>query len=275
VRASPRIYAHRLGAAYGADSSATALERTLAGPIDGLETDVCLCADGGLALLHDPLLSIGTTLTGWAHERSSTEIASARLHGRNGTAGSERPLLLDDLLGRVPAHLTLQLEVKAHADADLARRTARAICARCADHRDRVEVISFHTAACEAAAAEGFRSRLVVFADYEPEALAAWAVTRGVLGISVEHFLLTERMMRPMRLAGLSVSTGTVNEPELLERVLTLSPDSICTDRPHEIAAWAQLAGSHPFSGCPTPGTESSLTAIAERTATPFPKPVR
>ena len=245
MRASPLIYAHRLGGAYGLDSSATALERTLAGPIDGLETDVCLCADGGLILLHDPLLSIGTTLSGWAHERSSGEITAARLRDRGGAASDERPLLLDALLDHVPAGLMLQLEVKAHANAALARLTAQAICARCSDHRDRVEVISFHRAACEAAAAEGFRSRLIIFADYEPEALAAWAVARGVSGISVEHFLLTERIMRPMRLAGLGVSTGTVNEPELLERVLPLHVDSICTDRPHAIAAWAQVAESY------------------------------
>ena len=244
MRESPRIYAHRLGASYGLDSSATALERTLAGPIDGLETDVCLCADGGLVLLHDPLLSIGTTLSGWAHESASGEIMAARLRDRGGAASDERPLHLDALLDRVPAGLMLQLEVKAHADAALARRTALAICARCSDRRDRVEVISFNTAACEAAAAEGFRSRLIIMADYEPEALAAWAVARGVSGISVEHFLLSERMMGPMRLAGLSASTGTVNEPELLERVLPFHVDSICTDRPHAIAAWAQAAES-------------------------------
>lgn len=244
MRASPRIYAHRLGAAYGLDSSATALEKALAGPIDGLETDVCLCADGGLVLLHDPLLSVGTTLGGWAQERSSAEIAAARLRDRDGAASEEPPLFLDALLSRVPVGLTLQLEVKAHADADLARQTALAICAVCRGQRDQVEVISFHTAACEAAAAEGFRSRLVIVADYEPEALAAWAVAQGVSGISVEHFLLSERIVRPMQLAGLGVSTGTVNAPELLERVLAFSLDSVCTDRPHELAAWAQLAGT-------------------------------
>ena len=246
MRGSPRIYAHRLGAAYGLDSSAAALERVLAGPVDGLETDVCLCADGGLVLLHDPLLPIGTTLRGWANERSSAEIAAARLRDRNGAVTDESPLLLDALLSRAPPGLTLQLEVKAHADAGLARQTALAICALCREHRDRVEVISFHSAACKAAAAEGFRSRLVIFADYEPEALAAWAVAHGVSGISVEHFLLTERLARPMRLAGLSVSTGTVNEPELLERILPRSPDSICTDRPHELAAWTQSLRDEP-----------------------------
>ena len=64
-----RFYAHRLGRAYGPDSSAMALAGSLAAGVDGLETDVCLTADGELVLLHDPLLTLGTTPDGWAHER--------------------------------------------------------------------------------------------------------------------------------------------------------------------------------------------------------------
>jgi glycerophosphoryl diester phosphodiesterase len=55
----------RLGRNYGPDSSRAALLQTLEQPVDGLETDVCLTADGDLVLLNDPLLDAGTTLTGW------------------------------------------------------------------------------------------------------------------------------------------------------------------------------------------------------------------
>ena len=67
--ALPPLYAHRLGRHYGPDSSAAALRHTLTGPIEGLETDVCLTADDRLVLLHDPLLTLGTTLDGWARQR--------------------------------------------------------------------------------------------------------------------------------------------------------------------------------------------------------------
>jgi glycerophosphoryl diester phosphodiesterase len=50
----PALYAHRLGRDVGPDSSRAALRATLAGSVDGVETDVCLTADGRLALLHDP-----------------------------------------------------------------------------------------------------------------------------------------------------------------------------------------------------------------------------
>jgi glycerophosphoryl diester phosphodiesterase len=77
----------------------------------------------------------------------------------------------------------------------------------------------------------------VIWADYAPEALASWALRTGVRGISVEHFLLTQRLVEVLRGAGLSINAGTVNHPELLSRVLEFSPDAIGTDRPHELRA--------------------------------------
>ena len=44
------LYAHRLGRAYGPDNSAGALAGALAAGVEGLETDLCLSADGELVL---------------------------------------------------------------------------------------------------------------------------------------------------------------------------------------------------------------------------------
>lgn len=207
--------------------------------MEGLETDVCLTADDRLVLLHDPLLTLGTTLGGWAHQRTAEEIRSALILDSSGRPTAEHPLLLDELIELVPATVRLQLEVKAHADPDLARRTAEALSERLRREpiRDRVEVISFHGGACAVAAADGIYSRLVIWADYAPEALASWALRAGVRGISVEHFLLTKQLVQVLRSAGLSVNAGTVNHPEILSRVLEFAPDAIGTDRPHELRA--------------------------------------
>src|SRR3954454_24988477 len=117
--AIPRLYAHRLGRAYGPDSSATALAGALAAGVDGLETDVCLSPDNELVLLHDPLLTLGTSLDGWAHQRRAAEIRGARLLDREGEPTFERPLTLDELLATAPRDLPMQIEVKAHADPEL------------------------------------------------------------------------------------------------------------------------------------------------------------
>jgi len=184
VATLPPLYAHRLGRAYGPDSSGAALTRVLQRPLDGLETDCCLTADGELVLLHDPLLEVGTTVSGWTHERTAAEIR-AGLHHPDGTPSDERPLLLDELLELAPPGATLQLEVKAHADPVLARDTARALCERLRDHpaRERIEVISFWSGACELAAELGFRARLGVIADYRMRTLAAWGRRVGLHGV--------------------------------------------------------------------------------------------
>jgi glycerophosphoryl diester phosphodiesterase len=235
----PPIYAHRLGRAYGPDSSRAALAGALREPLDGLETDCCLTADGDVVLLHDPLLELCTTLSGWAHERTAVEILGARLRHHDDTPTAERPLRLDELLELAPAPLTLQLEIKAHGDPVLARRTARAACERLRDHpaRDRVEILSFWTEACEVAARLGFRARLVVIAGHQIRALAAWGRRTGLHGVCVEHFLLTPALVETLRGAGLSVTTGTVNHGALVPPLLPLHLDAITSDTPHELRA--------------------------------------
>ena len=173
----------------------------------------------------------------------------------------------------MPAGIVLQLEVKAHADAGLARRTAEAVCERLdrPPRRGPVEVLSFHTAACEAAAARGLPARLVAWADYAPTALARWARRHGVGGICVEHFLLSHGLVGVLRRAGLSVTTGTVNEPALLHRVPGFGPDAITTDRPVELrdargAALRRLIIAEPgpmIRGCPSI-TGSSGSSVAK-----------
>ena len=227
----PPLYAHRLGRAYGPDSSAAALRGALAAGVDGLETDVCLTADGALVLLHDPYLPLGTDLEGFAHERTARELRRARLRDRDGRLSAEAPLFVEDLLAAAPRDVALQLEVKAHADPALAARTADALAER--GRGRRIEVLSFNAETCARAAALGCQARLVAWADYAPAALARWARRHGVGGVCVEHFLLSPALMGALRGGGLSVTTGTINEPALLDRVLPLRPDAVTSDRPH------------------------------------------
>ena len=239
----PLLYAHRLGREPGPDSSRAALHATLAGPVDGLETDACLTADGRLVLLHDPWLGTGTTLRGWAHQTDWRDLRHARLCDRDGIATNETPMLLDELLDDAPGDLLVQVEVKAHGDPELARATAGAVCRQAGARADRgrVEVLSFHTSACEETVRHGMPSRLVAWADHAPDALARWAALAGVGGVCIEHFLLHRGLVDRLRFGGLSVTTGTVNDATLAARAAALGVDAITTDRPaalhHELAA--------------------------------------
>jgi glycerophosphoryl diester phosphodiesterase len=233
----PPLYAHRLGRDAGPDSSRAALTATLRDPVDGLETDVCLTADGRLVLLHDPWLSGATTSHGWAHQTAWSELCHSRLRDRHGAVTRETPMLLEELLERAPADLPVQIEVKAHGDPDLARKTAARVCrvAGAQAGTRRLEVLSFHSRACEEAARQGLRSRLIIWADYTPGALLAWASEAGVAGVCIEHFLLHPALLGTLRAGGLSVSTGTINDPGLATWAASLGVDAITTDRPGEL----------------------------------------
>jgi glycerophosphoryl diester phosphodiesterase len=244
----PALYAHRLGREPGPDSSRAALRATLAGRVDGLETDACLTADGRLVLLHDPWLSSSTTLRGWAHQTGWSDLRTAGLLDRDGTPTDETPMLLDELLLDAPTDLPVQVEVKAHGDPGLARATAAAVCRLAGRRQDRgrVEVLSFHTVACEETARHGIPARLVAWADYAPAALARWAAGAGVGGVCIEHFLLHCDLVERLRSGGLNVTTGTVNDAALAARAAALGVDAITTDRPaglhRELALMSSLA---------------------------------
>jgi len=233
----PALYAHRLGRDCGPDSSRAALHATLAGPVDGVECDVCLTADGRLALLHDPWLEACTSARGWAHQTPWSQLRLARLHDRDGAPTSEPPMLLEELLDAVPRELVVQVEVKAYGNPGLARATSLAISETVASRadRERVEVLSFHVAACEEAARQGLAVRLVTWADYAPDALARWARRAGVGGVCIEHFLLHPDLVDRLRARGLSVSTGTINDPVLAIRAACLGVDAITSDRPADL----------------------------------------
>jgi glycerophosphoryl diester phosphodiesterase len=230
----PPLYAHRFGRDKGPDSSRRALRRPLAGHVDGLETDVCLTADGELALIHDPWLSLGTTAKGWAHETPWATIRDAFLRDRHGVRTAQTPMLLEELWTEVPNGMPLQLEVKSHGDPELAARTAEAICDALQARPERygVEVISFHAIACEVAAARGEDARLVVWSDGPTGALLDWATHHGVGGVCVEPQVLHQRKVDELRLGGLSVTSGTINDPELARRAASLGLDAITSDRP-------------------------------------------
>jgi glycerophosphoryl diester phosphodiesterase len=241
----PALVAHRFGRAYGPDSSRAALAQALTGPLGGVETDCSLTADGGIVLLHDPQLAHGTELDGWAIEHDAEDVQRAHLRDARGELTAERPLSLEAGLDLLAAHeeLIVQLEIKAYADASLAERTANETCARALAHGgvepERLEIISFWPQAAAIGAGHGLRARVIVACAYAPDALARWAVERGVTGVILEGAYWAPEPIGTWRAAGLSVMSGVVNDAPSLARILPFAPDLVATDRPHELRAEA------------------------------------
>jgi hypothetical protein len=118
----PLLYAHRVGRDPGPDSSRAALRATLAGPVDGLETDACLTADGRLVLLHDPILS-------W-HGLPRLRCAGWRARGRTAGVWRSSPSIRSRARRRAPRD-----GVAAGGVGGLCARRARAMGGACRGRR--------------------------------------------------------------------------------------------------------------------------------------------
>ena len=185
------VYAHRLGGQYGPESSPAALDRTLSQPVDGLEADVVLTTDDQVVVLHDPELSLSTDLEGWAHDIPADKLLEARILDRSGEPSDQRPMLLTELLERIPSTMPLELDVKAYVDQELVRRTAEKACDIVHGHGTpgRAEIASFFTVGCVAARSRDVAARLIVWGDYAPQALGRWAIEHGIQGVAFEGFI--------------------------------------------------------------------------------------
>jgi glycerophosphoryl diester phosphodiesterase len=232
-----RIYAHRLGSAYGPESGRSCLEHSLAGGVEGIEADVLISADDRIFALHDPYLSLSTNLEGWADETEASELARACLLDGDGEPSDEHPMELGELLEVVPSGIAIQFDVKAYSDPRLAARTAARVCEelRHSGRAEDAEVLSFFSTACIESVRGGISTRLVAWADYAPEALAKWVKEAGMRGVSLEAFVLSKELCEPLRAAGLTMSIGAVNELEQLWPLLDYEPEIVVSDRPLEL----------------------------------------
>jgi glycerophosphoryl diester phosphodiesterase len=198
---------------------------------------VVISADGQVVVLHDPYLPLSTDLEGWAHERDANELRRARLLDDDNAPSDESPILLDELIDLLPENLGLQIDVKAYADPELAKRTTTAACRalRSRGRTDGVEILSFFSSACAESVQQGFDTRLVAWADYAPNALADWVTRQRMVGVSLEGFILTPDLVEPLHDAGLTISVGAINDRARLEPLLPLGPQIIASDRPLEL----------------------------------------
>jgi len=240
------VYGHRFGGEYGPESSRAALEKSLGQGVDGLECDIILSRDDEVFALHDPGLPLSTDLEGWAQEHDADEIDKAFIRDQKGEISDQRPLRLRAVLDLIPPDLPLQLDVKAYADPELVDRTTARACEIAKDHGtdDRIELISFFTRGCVVAVDHGVATRLVLWADYAPEALVQWLADREIIGVSLEGFIFAHELIDPLQDAGLTISVGAVNSLGQLERLVPMHPDIIVSDCPAEIKDGLAQLGS-------------------------------
>ncbi|MEU4575559.1 glycerophosphodiester phosphodiesterase family protein [Nonomuraea sp. ATR24] len=232
---APLAFAHRGGAAEGAENSAAAFERAVRLGYTYLETDAHATADGVLLAFHDHTLDRVTDRRGRIAELPYSAVRRARIGGEH-----EIPLL-EDLLGTWP-EIRFNIDVKeAAAIAPLAeaiRRTGaydRVCLTSFSDERLALARAAIGREVCSALGPRGVAALRAAASTSGYGRLLARLVRAGIpcaqVPIGFRGLPVTTRsLVRTAHAIGMQVHVWTINDAARMERLLDLGVDGIMTD---------------------------------------------
>lgn len=186
---------------------------------DGVELDVRLTADGGLAVNHDPVIDG----LGPVHELSTAELPA------------HVPLLGEALVAC--SGMVVNIEVKnlpMEPAFDPTDRCAREVVDRVvADGLEASVIVSSFWGGALAAVREtgaGIRTGLLVIPSFDPDAAVAGAVDLGCSAVHLPVGLVSADSVSAAHAAGLAVAAWTVVDAVGLAAVLGARVDTVVTD---------------------------------------------
>jgi len=232
-----QIASHRGGAFLWPENSALAFRESLALPVEQLELDVHLTADGHAIVIHDATLDRTTDGHGAVRDRTLDELRGLRLRG---TGGEGIPTLDEAATLVRDAGRVLRLEIKADGQ-DRPHPGLLAACTRALDGaamRGRTVVMAFQPLTVEAAAGEGgFAKRVLLLEAKSWRGMGvrgAIALGRSCgaeeLGLPVGEW--SAGSVGALRDAGLGAGAWGADHERTLRHGLGLGLDVITTDDP-------------------------------------------
>jgi glycerophosphoryl diester phosphodiesterase len=230
---TPLAMAHRGGAIEHLENSMPAFEASVALGYRYLETDVRVTADGVLVAFHDATLERVTDRTGRIEDLTWTEMAGARIGGR------EPIVRLEDLLGAWP-DVRFNLDIKAAGVlAPLVRLVRRLkiddrLClASFSDARVAAARRVFGPSLCTALGPRGVAA--LRLSSYSPRAAGLVRMSAGCAQVPLQlggRALVDERFLAAAHSRGLQVHVWTVDTEADIAAMLEVGVDGLMTDRP-------------------------------------------
>lgn len=228
VQAQTRIIAHRgyWKCEGSAQNSITSLMKAAEAKVYGSELDVQLTKDRNVVVNHDDSIQ----------GRRISDVTYAELKDIK-LGNGERLSTLDDYLkaGKALPGIQLILEIKPHRTAAEENDVASLVVRKVKEMKmeKQVEYISFSMNICEQLAKLAPGSEIAYLkSDVAPKELKA----KGIKGIDY-HYKAFERKPEWVEEAhqlGMKVNVWTVNDKELIRKMLDLKVDFITTDHPVE-----------------------------------------
>jgi glycerophosphoryl diester phosphodiesterase len=233
----PEIASHRGGAFLWPENSMTAFRETARLPVEQVECDVHLSADGEVVVMHDATLDRTTDAQGPVAARTAEELRSVRIRG---TGGEGVPMLADLAALIHPTRLMLRVEIKADAAGlpypGIVARTLAVLDA--AGMRGRTVVIGFQAPTMAEAVRAGGLAGVAWLLEtpwwraLRIEGAIAAARAHGVPEIGLPESQVDASVVSATRAAGLRLGTWGANHAASIHRMLALGVDVFATDDP-------------------------------------------
>jgi glycerophosphoryl diester phosphodiesterase len=237
----PLVLGHRGARREAPENTLPAFRRALELGADGVELDARLAADGTVIVLHDDSLERTTNGQGRADRLSWDELRCLDAGGRYGPAFAGTPLctLAEALQVLAPARL-VNVELKGLGrDSGLERQVLEVV--RQAGMVQRVVLSSFSRAHLGRLRRLDERIALAWLFQWRWQWPIAFWLARS-LQLQALHpagAVVTERALCRAHRLSLRVVPWTVNQEEVVRRMLSWGVDGLITDRPGEVRGWA------------------------------------
>jgi glycerophosphoryl diester phosphodiesterase len=249
------VVAHRGASAQAPENTMEAFRLGVEAGADAIELDVHLTADGQLAVIHDDSLDRTTDRTGRVADLTMDQIREAdagATFARHDDAGFPyagkglRVPTLDEVLGWLPGHVGLVIEIKARAAAD-------AVVAAVRDHPvhsgGRLAVISFDEATIERVRELDplIRTGYLLVPTQPIEPALTWATERGHVGVfpwEGDLGLDPLPLMAQAHAYGREIGCYVVNDPERMQHLAACGLWGFVTDVPDVARAALPRPGS-------------------------------
>lgn len=229
----PRVFGHRGAMGYAPENTFASFERAVALGVDAIELDVHLTADGEVVVIHDAELHRTTDGEGLVGQKTLAELKALDASASFGPAfAGQRIPTLDEVLAWARGRCALDVEIKGGPwpYAGIESRVVELI--RRHEMVDQTIVISFDhptVARVKALAPEIATGTLWSCRPIDPVGVARAA---GADAIMPHWTFCDAETVDRAHASGLSVNPWTVNEPAVIEHLIGLGVDSICSNYP-------------------------------------------
>jgi glycerophosphoryl diester phosphodiesterase len=245
----PRVFGHRGAMAYAPENTFASFERAVELGADAIELDVHLSADGEVMVIHDAFLDRTTDGHGMVGEKTLAELKSLDAGKQLGAefAGQRIPTL-GEVLAWAQGRCAIDVEIKGGPWPYEGIEAKVVELIREHEMADRTIVISFDhptVARVKALAPEVAAGTLWSCRPADPVAVARAASADAIMP---QWSYCDADTVERAHAAGLSVHPWSPSEPEVIDYLIGLGVDSICSNHPDVVGgalrrvsgAWAR-----------------------------------